>query len=267
MNRKSSGGWGSVLAVLIVIGLVIVAVMWSLSLVGHAVGLTPTYHDVMNRDKQWLHEHYPNVGWRYVLTASLLLVGAFGVHRAISWLNRSSLDRTPLTMRRVGTAVAIAFVALLGIRGTIGAPSTASLRASGDSNASALAEPVAQADEEPTDDQAAQLARERKAERRREAERRAERRRQAKRREARRRRAEAHARRERAAAAATATPEPTPAEDCDPNYSGCLDPNSADYDCEGGSGDGPDYTGTVTVLGDDHYDLNRDSDNVACDVS
>ena len=24
----------------------------------------------------------------------------------------------------------------------------------------------------------------------------------------------------------------------------CLDPNSSDYDCEGGSGDGPDYTGT-----------------------
>lgn len=31
--------------------------------------------------------------------------------------------------------------------------------------------------------------------------------------------------------------------DCDPNYEGaCLDPNSSDYDCQGGSGDGPDYT-------------------------
>ena len=29
---------------------------------------------------------------------------------------------------------------------------------------------------------------------------------------------------------------------CDPSYEGaCLDPNSSDYDCEGGSGDGPDY--------------------------
>ena len=26
---------------------------------------------------------------------------------------------------------------------------------------------------------------------------------------------------------------------CDPNYTGCLDPNASDYDCEGGSGDGP----------------------------
>jgi hypothetical protein len=53
---------------------------------------------------------------------------------------------------------------------------------------------------------------------------------------------------------------------CDPNYSGaCLDPNASDYDCLGGSGDGPKYTGTVTVVGVDHYDLNRDSDNIACE--
>ena len=47
--------------------------------------------------------------------------------------------------------------------------------------------------------------------------------------------------------------------DCDPSYEGaCLDPNSPDYDCEGGSGDGPDYTGPVTVVGDDHFGLDRD---------
>ena len=58
--------------------------------------------------------------------------------------------------------------------------------------------------------------------------------------------------------------EPAP-EECDPNYSGCLDPNSPDYDCEGGSGDGPDYTGTVTVLGVDHYGLDADGDGIGCD--
>jgi len=53
--------------------------------------------------------------------------------------------------------------------------------------------------------------------------------------------------------------------DCDPSYGGaCLDPNSSDYDCEGGSGNGPDYTGTVTVVGDDHFDLDRDGDGVGC---
>ena len=53
---------------------------------------------------------------------------------------------------------------------------------------------------------------------------------------------------------------------CDPSYVGeCLDPNSLDYDCAGGSGDGPDYTGFVEVVGDDPYDLDRDGDGFACE--
>jgi hypothetical protein len=53
---------------------------------------------------------------------------------------------------------------------------------------------------------------------------------------------------------------------CDPNYSGCLDPTAYDYDCLGGSGDGPEYTGLVRVLGDDRFDLDRDGDGIACDI-
>lgn len=53
---------------------------------------------------------------------------------------------------------------------------------------------------------------------------------------------------------------------CDPNYSGaCLNPASSDYDCEGGSGNGPDYTGTVTVVGEDHYGLDADGDGTGCE--
>jgi hypothetical protein len=53
---------------------------------------------------------------------------------------------------------------------------------------------------------------------------------------------------------------------CDPNYTGaCLDPNASDYDCADGSGDGPKYTGTVTVVGDDHYGLDRDGDGIGCE--
>jgi hypothetical protein len=55
------------------------------------------------------------------------------------------------------------------------------------------------------------------------------------------------------------------AEECDPNYSGCLDPHSPDYDCVGGEGDGPDYTGTVEVLGYDEFGLDRDGDGIGCD--
>jgi hypothetical protein len=53
---------------------------------------------------------------------------------------------------------------------------------------------------------------------------------------------------------------------CDPNYAGaCLKPDVSDYDCAGGSGDGPYYTGYVEVIGDDHYELDRDGDGVACE--
>jgi hypothetical protein len=53
---------------------------------------------------------------------------------------------------------------------------------------------------------------------------------------------------------------------CDPNYGGaCLDPSASDYDCEGGSGNGPYYTGTVTVVGEDHYGLDADADGTGCE--
>jgi hypothetical protein len=59
-----------------------------------------------------------------------------------------------------------------------------------------------------------------------------------------------------------------PGAGCDPNYRGaCLNPSSPDYDCAGGSGDGPDYTGPVEVVGDDHFGLDRDGDGVACEDS
>jgi hypothetical protein len=62
---------------------------------------------------------------------------------------------------------------------------------------------------------------------------------------------------------------PQPEEEaCDPNYSGaCLKPGSPDYDCAGGSGDGPDYTGPVQVVGSDPHDLDRDGDGAACETS
>jgi hypothetical protein len=63
------------------------------------------------------------------------------------------------------------------------------------------------------------------------------------------------------------SPTSTPPPSCDPSYTGaCLKPNVSDYDCAGGSGDGPYYVqGTVTVVGDDHYGLDRDGDGVACE--
>jgi hypothetical protein len=54
---------------------------------------------------------------------------------------------------------------------------------------------------------------------------------------------------------------------CDPNYSGrCLKPNVSDYDCAGGSGNGPYYvSGPFRVVGTDHYRLDADRDGIACE--
>lgn len=54
---------------------------------------------------------------------------------------------------------------------------------------------------------------------------------------------------------------------CDRNYSGrCLRPNVSDYDCAGGSGNGPYYVrGPFYVVGYDHYRLDSDGDGVACE--
>jgi resuscitation-promoting factor RpfB len=60
-------------------------------------------------------------------------------------------------------------------------------------------------------------------------------------------------------------PKPEPKGQCDPNYSGCV-PVASDVDCAGGSGNGPEYLqGSVNVIGEDIYDLDRDSDGVACE--
>lgn len=73
---------------------------------------------------------------------------------------------------------------------------------------------------------------------------------------------------------ATAAPRPpapppqAPAPSCHPSYSGvCLKPDSEDYDCAGGSGNGPDYTTAKNfqVVGPDEYGLDSDHDGIACE--
>ena len=53
--------------------------------------------------------------------------------------------------------------------------------------------------------------------------------------------------------------------DCTSGYSPCL-PLASDYDCAGGSGDGPEYVyGTVSVTGSDPYGLDSDGDGDGCE--
>lgn len=65
-------------------------------------------------------------------------------------------------------------------------------------------------------------------------------------------------------------PVPTPAPQapgCHPSYGGvCLDPGLSDYDCAGGSGNGPEYvSGPVRITGPDDYELDADGDGVGCE--
>ena len=62
-------------------------------------------------------------------------------------------------------------------------------------------------------------------------------------------------------------PSTAPSRDCDPSYPGvCLDPDAVDYDCAGGSGDGPEYVrGPIRVRPPDPFDLDRVGDGVGCE--
>jgi PASTA domain len=64
-----------------------------------------------------------------------------------------------------------------------------------------------------------------------------------------------------------APPPTAPARNCHPSYEGdCLKVGIGDYDCAGGSGNGPNYAqGTVRVVGPDEFDLDRDDDGLGCE--
>jgi micrococcal nuclease len=61
-------------------------------------------------------------------------------------------------------------------------------------------------------------------------------------------------------------PPPAPA-NCHASYAGaCLTPGIGDYDCAGGSGNGPNYvSGPVQVIGYDEFGLDADNDGIGCE--
>lgn len=63
-----------------------------------------------------------------------------------------------------------------------------------------------------------------------------------------------------------AAPTPSPSGACHPSYAdACLDPSVSDYDCIGGSGNGPGYTAKVRVVGPDVYRLDSNGDGYGCE--
>jgi hypothetical protein len=65
-----------------------------------------------------------------------------------------------------------------------------------------------------------------------------------------------------------APPPTAPPRNCHPSYEGeCLKVGIGDYDCAGGSGNGPNYVqGTVRVVAPDEFDLDGDGDGWGCET-
>jgi hypothetical protein len=98
------GGGGCLGFLVFVIGFV--AVMWSLSLWGHAIHLTPSWHQLMHHDDAWLHRHYPKVGLRYLAALAILVAVVAAIVLLIKAAlapgreRAAQLERTMLAQRR-----------------------------------------------------------------------------------------------------------------------------------------------------------------------
>ena len=77
-RRRASASDSAFLGVFVLLAIVLVilffVVMWPLTLFGHAIRLTPSWHQLLNRNHTWMHQHYALVGLRYLGAATILLV-------------------------------------------------------------------------------------------------------------------------------------------------------------------------------------------------
>lgn len=109
---ESEGGCLGAFVLIIVVCLLFVAVAWFVSLVGHALALTPTYPEFDRHDGAWIHAHYSLPGLGYVLTVLTLLVGipASAVLSAELWSGRPRAGHVAVLATVLGVLVAaIAF--------------------------------------------------------------------------------------------------------------------------------------------------------------
>lgn len=74
-GRLRSGSIGLLLGVVLVVGIIVMAFTYALSLVGHVLGVTPTFGE-LNQPSRWLNVRYPDTVLRYLLVADLVLTVA-----------------------------------------------------------------------------------------------------------------------------------------------------------------------------------------------
>ena len=87
-GNKCGGGCAALLVIILVVG----AIIWVFSSVGHFLGLTPTFDEVTNRPDGWVSRNYTGVSWGYFLTVLLIAVTA-GVSMSPASRTRTRLRR------------------------------------------------------------------------------------------------------------------------------------------------------------------------------
>lgn len=91
-NNGNGGGW---IGALLAIAIVLFVVFWTLSSVGHVLGLTPTYSEAFESPDGWVAQHYRGVVAGYVLT-----VAAIATLATLLWLGVRTHPRTRHVLRR-----------------------------------------------------------------------------------------------------------------------------------------------------------------------
>ena len=70
-GNNGGGGCAALLGFILVVG----AIIWVFSSVGHFLGLTSTFDEVTNRPDGWVGRNYTGVFWGYFLTVLLITGG------------------------------------------------------------------------------------------------------------------------------------------------------------------------------------------------
>lgn len=279
-RKKDEGnGW----AILIGIVLAIAAVLFVLSTIGHVLGLTPTFDELTDRPDGWVGEHYRGVFWGFVLTIVLLAAVAALAYVAVRHFESNAGESENL--KRAAGVVGVLLLAILILPiGRRPGVETEAVRAE-DPAAELVELDDGESEAEPQTVRVPAVVGRRAGKARgtleeagfrvsvRGGSEGADRSgcrvvRQSERGERELGTTVTIAVHCPAARPVAPPPEPehVPEPACDPNYEGdCLKPDSPDYDCAGGSGDGPDYAGPVTVVGSDRFGLDRDGDGYACE--
>jgi hypothetical protein len=243
-SKGSDGGSGC--AVIVGIVLVIAAVLWLLSSIGHLLGLTPTFDELTDRPDGWVSQHYSGVFVGYALTVAVIVVVLAGVWLAIA----ASSGDPPQSQRAREWLTRLGYAAVGLLLMVVVLPIGPKSPGSREATPSNQATDVGASPEEPRPDRSAEAARERRREKRRARER------QRRRRELRKQRREAEAARR--AAAATPTDSGSTSSDCASGYDPCVPPYPPDLDCS-------DLNGPYVVTGDDPHGLDADHDGRGCE--